>query len=35
LADVEEVADAIFFLLGESAASITGTDLVIDAGSIA
>lgn len=35
LADVSEVADGVAFLLSEKARSITGTDLVVDAGSIA
>ncbi|TWU41287.1 3-oxoacyl-[acyl-carrier-protein] reductase FabG [Novipirellula aureliae] len=35
LASVEEVAASVAFLLGDSANSITGTDLVVDAGSTA
>ena len=35
LADPSDVAETIAFLLSESAASITGTDIVVDAGSTA
>jgi 3-oxoacyl-[acyl-carrier protein] reductase len=35
LADVDDVADAVEFLLGEKARSITGTVLTVDAGSTA
>jgi 3-oxoacyl-[acyl-carrier protein] reductase len=35
LADVEDVADAVEFLLGDKAKSITGTVLTVDAGSTA
>jgi 3-oxoacyl-[acyl-carrier protein] reductase len=35
LADVEDVADAVEFLLGDKARSITGTVLTVDAGSTA
>ena len=35
LADVEDVADAVEFLMGDKAKSITGTVLTVDAGSTA
>jgi 3-oxoacyl-[acyl-carrier protein] reductase len=35
LAEVDDVADAIAFLLGSKAKSITGTVLTVDAGSTA
>jgi 3-oxoacyl-[acyl-carrier protein] reductase len=35
LAEVDDVADAVEFLLGDKAKSITGTVLTVDAGSTA